>query len=336
MKAVAFTHSKPITEIDALEDFDLPKPEPRHHDLLVEIKAVSVNPVDTKLRLSEEPLGEPRILGFDAAGIVREIGPDVQNFAVGDEVFYAGIPTRPGTNAQFHLVDDRIVGHKPKSLSFAQAAALPLTALTAWEMLFDRFKIPRGQGPKNTLLIVGGAGGVGSIAIQMAAHLTNLNVVATASRPETADWCRALGAHHVVNHAHDMATEFHQFGIPAPCYIFCAVHARQHFKKLTELLAPEGAIGIIESTAAPADITTLLRKCGTLHTEYVFARGILKTQSISAQHHALEEISHLVDNGTLISTMTEHYGTINAVNLQRAHAALESGRVRGKIVLEGF
>ncbi|HQT46994.1 MAG TPA: zinc-binding alcohol dehydrogenase family protein [Acidocella sp.] len=336
MKAVAFIHSKPITEIDALEDFDLPKPEPRHHDLLVEIKAVSVNPVDTKLRLSEEPLGEPRILGFDAAGIVREIGPDVQNFAVGDEVFYAGIPTRPGTNAQFHLVDDRIVGHKPKTLSFPQAAALPLTALTAWEMLFDRFMIPRGQGEKNTLLIVGGAGGVGSIAVQMAAHLTNLTVVATASQPETADWCRALGAHHVVNHTHDMATQFHQFGIPAPDYIFCTAQVRQHFKKLTELLAPEGAIGIIEPTATPADITTLLRKSATLHTEYVFARGILKPHSISAQHHALEEISHLVDNGTLISTMTEHYGTISAANLIRAHAALETGRVRGKIVLEGF
>ena len=336
MKAVAFTHSRPISAIDSLEDFDLPVPVPRHHDLLVEVKAVSVNPVDTKLRLSGEPLGEPRVLGFDAAGIVREIGPDVQHFAVGDEVYYAGVPTRPGTNAEYHLVDDRIVGHKPKSLSFAQAAALPLTTLTAWEMLFDRFHLPRAQGASGTLLIVGGAGGVGSMAIQLAAQLTSYTVVATAARPETADWCRALGAHHVLNHAHDLATQFSQFSLNAPEHIFCVTHQRQHFKKLTELLAPEGAIGIIESDATAMDVSTLIKKSGTLHTEYVFARGILKSSQITAQHRTLEAIAHLVDNGTLKTTMTENYGTINAANLKRAHAALEAGMVRGKIVLEGF
>ena len=311
-------------------------PVPRHHDLLVEVKAVSVNPVDAKLRLSSEPLGEPRVLGFDAAGIVRGIGPEVQNFSIGDEVYYAGVPTRPGTNAEFHLVDDRIVGHKPRSLSFAQAAALPLTALTAWEMLFDRFKIPRDQGAGGTLLIVGGAGGVGSIATQLAAQLTDLTVIATASRPETSDWCFEMGAHHVVNHHHDFATQFAHFGLNAPEYIFCVTHERQHFKKLTELLAPEGAIGIIESNGLPPDISPLIKKCGTLHTEYVFARGILHTPSISHQHRTLEAVAHLVDHGTLKTTMTEHYGTINALNLKRAHAAIESGTVRGKIVLEGF
>jgi NADPH2:quinone reductase len=336
MKAVAFTHSKPITAFDSLEDFDLPVPMPRHHDLLVEVKAVSVNPVDTKIRRAGEPLGEPRVLGFDAAGIVCGIGPEVQNFSVGDEVYYAGIPTRPGTNAEFHLVDDRIAGHKPRTLGFAQAAAMPLTSLTAWEMLFDRFKIPRDQAVGGTLLIVGGAGGVGSMAIQLAAQLTDLTVVATASRPETADWCRELGAHHVINHHHDMAAQFKQLNLLPPEYIFCVTHERLHFKKLTELLAPEGALGIIEGNAGPLDVSALMKKCGTLHTEYMFARGILKTPTISAQHRTLEAIAHLVDNGTLKSTMTENFGTINAANLRRAHEAVEAGSVRGKIVLEGF
>jgi zinc-binding alcohol dehydrogenase family protein len=336
MKAVVFTHSRPITDLDALEDFEFPIPEPRHHDLLVEVRAVSVNPVDTKIRVGGEPLGEKRVLGFDAAGIVRGIGPEVQNFSVGDEVFYAGVPNRHGTNAEYHLVDDRIVGHKPKSIGFAEAAALPLTALTAWEMLFDKFKIPRDQITRGTLLIVGGAGGVGSMAIQMAAQLTDLTVVATASRPETTEWCRTLGAQHVIDHRLDLAAQFDALGLVHPDYIFCVTHQRQHFKKLTELLAPEGAIGIIESNTGPVDIGPLIKKSGTLHTEYVFARGMLKTANISSQHRTLEAIAHLVDNGTLKSTMTENYGVINAANLKRAHAAIESGSVRGKIVLEGF
>jgi NADPH2:quinone reductase len=336
MKAVAFTHSRPITDLDALEDFELPTPTPRHHDLLVEVKAISVNPVDTKLRQTAEPLGEKRVLGFDAAGVVRGIGPDVQNFSIGDEVFYAGVPDRPGTNAEYHLVDDRIVGHKPKTLSFAEAAALPLTALTAWEMLFDRFKIPRDQITRGTLLIVGGAGGVGSMATQLAAQLTDLSVIATASRPETVEWCRAMGANHVLNHHRDLAAQFREYDLLPPDYIFCVTHERLHFKKLTELLLPEGAMGMIESGAGPLDLSSLIKKSGTLHTEYVFARGMLKTPTISAQHRTLEAIAHLVDNGTLKTTMTENFGIINAANLKRAHAALESGTVRGKIVLEGF
>jgi zinc-binding alcohol dehydrogenase family protein len=329
-------HSKPIDDPEALQDFDLPVPVPRHHDLLVEVKAISVNPVDTKLRLSGEPLGEPRVLGFDAAGIVRGIGPDVQNFSIGDEVFYAGVPNRPGTNAEFHLVDDRIVGHKPRSLNFAEAAALPLTALTAWEMLFDRFRIPRDQTIEGTLLIVGGAGGVGSMAIQLAVELTDLTVVATASRPETVEWCRELGAHHVLDHHQDLGAQFLQLGLTAPEYIFCTTHARQHYKKLAELLAPEGALGIIEETTGPIDILPLFHKAASLHTEFMFARGMLHTPTMSAQHRTLEAIAHLVDNGTLRTTMTENYGVINAANLMRAHAALEATSVRGKIVLEGF
>jgi NADPH:quinone reductase len=336
MKAVAFTHSKPVTDPDSLLDLEVAIPVPRHHDLLVEIKAVSINPVDTKIRLGGEPLGEPRVLGFDAAGIVRAIGPEVQNFAVGDEVFYAGVPTRPGTNAEFHLVDHRIVGHKPKTLNFAEAAALPLTSLTAWEMLFDRFRIPRTPDSRGTLLIVGGAGGVGSMATQFAAKLTGLDIIATASRPETTQWCRELGAHHVINHHEDMAAQLTAFGLPAPDHVFCVTNQRMHFKKLTELMAPEGAIGIIESSTGAIDVSTLIRKSGTLHTEYMFARGMLHTATMEEQHLILEAVAHLVDNGTLRTTMTANYGTINAANLKRAHAAIEAGSVRGKIVLEGF
>ncbi len=336
MKAVAFTHARPVTESDALIDIELPVPVPRHHDLLVEVKAVSVNPVDTKIRRVGEPLGEPRVLGFDAAGIVRAIGPEVQNFSVGDEVFYAGVPDRPGTNAEFHLVDDRIVGHKPKSLSFAAAAALPLTSLTAWEMLFDRFRIPRDQPQGGTLLIVGGAGGVGSMATQLAAQLTDMMVIATASRPETEEWCRTMGAHHVVNHQHDLGAQILQAGLAPPDHIFCVTHVKQHFRKLVELLAPEGAMGIIESNTGALDVSPLIHKSATLHTEYMFTRGMLHTPTMSAQHRTLEAIAHLVDNGTLRTTMTENYGPINAANLLRAHAAIESDRVIGKIVLEGF
>jgi NADPH2:quinone reductase len=335
MKAIGFTHSKPVTDPDALVEFDIPVPEARHHDLLVEVKAVSVNPVDTKIRRNDEPLGERRILGFDAAGIVRGLGAEAENFSIGDEVFYAGVPTRPGSNAAFQLVDARIAGHKPKTLSFAEAAALPLTGLTAWEMLFDRFKVPRDQAVPGTILIVGGAGGVGSMAIQLAAQLTDLTVVATASRPETAAWCTGLGAHHVIDHRADMAAQMAELGLAAPEYIFLITHEASHFKAMTSLLAPEGAIGIIES-GPPPDISILMRKCGSLHTEYMFARGILQTATMSAQHRTLEAIAHLVDNGTLKTTMTENFGTINAANLLRAHAVLEAGTARGKIVLEGF
>lgn len=336
MKAVAFTHSKPVTEMDALENIDLPVPVPRHHDLLVEIKAISVNPVDTKIRKSQEPLGEPRVLGYDAAGIVRGIGPEVQNFVVGDEVFYAGVPDRQGTNAEFHLVDDRLVGHKPKTLNFAEAAALPLTALTAWEMLFERFRIPRDQPQGGTLMIVGGAGGVGSMAIQLATKLTDMTVVASASRPKSIDWCRVLGAHYTVSHEHDMADQILKIGLAPPSHIFCATHVKKHFHKLVDLLAPEGSFGIIESNAGELNVSRLIQKSATLHTEYVFTHGLMHTPNMGIQHRTLEAIAHLVDNGTLKTTMTENYGKINAANLLKAHAALEAGTTIGKIVLEGF
>ena len=335
MKAVAFSHSRPITEEDSLVDIELDAPQPRHQDLLVEVKAVSVNPVDVKIRRFGEPLGVPRILGFDAAGIVRGVGTEVTNFGVGDEVYYAGVPNRPGTNSQFHLVDERIVGRKPKTLSFAEAAALPLTGLTAWEMLFERFKIPRDQTVPGVLLIIGGAGGVGSIAIQLAAELTDLTVVATASRPETVEWCKSLGAHHVISHRQDMGKQLAALELGAPDYIFCVTHEEAHWNEIARLIAADGAIGILER-GKPLSISALWEKCVSIHTEYVFARGMQKSRLMSAQHRTLEAIAYLVDNGTLRTTMTENYGAINAANLKRAHAAIETSGVRGKIVLEGF
>lgn len=341
MRAVAFAHSRPIVAEDALFDIELPTPEPQHHDLLVEVKAISVNPVDTKIRRYGDslgygnPLGAPRVLGFDAAGIVRSVGSKVTHFGVGDEVYYVGELDRPGSNAEFQLVDERIAGRKPETLSYPQAAALPLTGLTAWEMLFERFKIPRNQTVSGNLLIVGGAGGVGSMAIQLAAKLTGLSVIATASRPETEEWCKAFGAHHVINHRHDIARQLAALDLAAPDYIFCISHREAHWNDLTRLVAVEGAIGILER-GAPLDISTLMGKSASVHTENVFTRSVHKTHNIDTQHRTLEAIAHLVDNGTLRTTMTEHYGAINATNLKRAHAAIETTAVRGKIVLEGF
>jgi zinc-binding alcohol dehydrogenase family protein len=220
-------------------------------------------------------------------------------------------------------------------LSFAQAAALPLTGLTAWEMFFERFKIPRDQATTGNLLIIGGAGGVGSIAIQLASELTDLTVIATASRPETVEWCKSLGAHHVIDHGKDMAGQIAGLDLPAPDYIFCVTHLEPHWSDVTKLIAVDGAIGILER-GAPLNISALFEKCASIHTEYVFTRGIRQTAKMSVQHRTLEALAHLVDTGVLRTTMTEHYGAINATNLKRAHAAVETGKVRGKIVLEGF
>lgn len=335
MKAVAYTHARPIAAEDALFDTDLPEPAPRRHDLLVEVRAVSVNPVDTKLRRSAEPLGELRVLGFDAAGIVRGVGPQVEHFGIGDEVYYAGSVDRPGSNAEFQLVDERLVARKPVTLSFAEAAALPLTTLTAWEMLFDRFHLPRDRTHHGNLLIVGGAGGVGSMAIQLAAQLTGFTVIATASRAETQAWCRSLGAHHVIDHRHDMARQFQTLKLDPPSHIFCTTHIEQHWRCLCHLLAPEGRIGLIES-CPPLDVGELFSKAGSLHTEYMFARSLHHTPSMREQHSILERVARLVDEGLLRTTMTENLGPINAANLKRAHEAAEAGRARGKIVLEGF
>lgn len=337
MRAIAYQTPQPITAETALVDIELPTPEPLGRDLLVEIKAVSVNPVDTKVRSkAAPPEGEWRVLGFDAAGIVKAVGPDVTLFKPGDAVFYAGSIDRPGTNAEFHLVDERIVGRKPASLDFAAAAALPLTAITAWEMLFDRLKVRDGvSGAANAILIIGGAGGVGSIAVQLARSLTDLTVIATASRPETAAWVKELGAHHVVDHNKPLAAEVEALGIGAPAFVFSTTNTAQHLPAIVETIAPQGRFGLIDDPAT-LDVMPFKRKAVSTHWELMFTRPLFQTPDMIEQHNLLNAVSQLVDDGKIRTTLAETVGTINAENLRKAHAQIESGRTRGKLVLEGF
>jgi zinc-binding alcohol dehydrogenase family protein len=337
VKAVGYKAQGAIDRADALLDVEIEKPAPGGRDLLVEIKAVSVNPVDSKLRTNAPPdKSGLKILGFDAAGVVAAVGPEATLFKPGDEVFYAGSMVRPGTNAQFHLVDERIVGPKPKSLNWAEAAALPLTTITAWEALFERMDIRRPvPGAANAIVIIGGAGGVGSIAIQLARKLTDVTVIATASRPETQGWAKELGAHHVVDHGKPLAAQVAALGIGAPAFAFSTTHTESHLADIVELLAPQGRFGLIDDPKA-LDATLLKRKSLSLHWELMFTRSLFQTADIQAQGDLLAEVSRLVDAGTLRTTLAEHFGTINAANLKRAHALLESNRARGKIVLEGF
>ena len=336
MRAVGYKRSLPIDQIEALIDLQIDKPAPQKRDLLVQVKAVSVNPVDTKVRKrADPPGGEARILGFDATGEVAAVGPDVTLFKAGDEVWYAGSIIRPGTNSEFHLVDERIVGHKPKSLDFAAAAALPLTSITAWEMLFDRFAIAQGGGEGKSLLIVGGAGGVGSIAIQLARMLTRLTVIATASRPETRDWCKKLGAHHVVDHSKPMGEQLKGIGHRFVDYIFGVTESGQHFDTICDVIAPQGRFGLIDDPKS-LDVAKLKGKSASLHWEAMFTRSTFQTDDMDAQHRLLNEVAAMVDKGTIRTTVAENFGKINAANLRRAHAQVESGTTRGKIVLEGF
>jgi NADPH2:quinone reductase len=336
MRAVAYRQSLPITEAEALIDVDLPKPVPQGRDLLVEVRAISVNPVDTKMRVRTQPAsGDVQVLGWDVAGVVVGTGPDATLFKTGDEVFYAGAIDRPGGNSEFHLVDERIVGPKPKSLDFAQAAALPLTSITAWEALFDRLDVRRPVPGTNAILIIGGAGGVGSMAIQLARQLTGLTVIATASRAETIAWCRELGAHHVVDHRQPLAAQVAGLGLGAPGFVLSTTQTAMHFSEVATLIAPQGRFGLIDDPKT-LDVVPIKRKCVSVHWELMFTRSLFGTADMIAQHDLLVEVSKLVDAGTLRTTMADSFGTINAANLKRAHAQLESGTTRGKVVLAGF
>jgi NADPH:quinone reductase len=336
MRAVGYFAPGPITAPDSLRDIELPRPSASGRDLLVEVRAISVNPVDYKVRSSAPaPAGAAKVLGWDAAGVVVEAGPQASLFKVGDEVFYAGSIARPGTNAQFHLVDERIVGHKPRSLGFAQAAALPLTAITAWEALFDRIDIRKPvPGAAPAVLIIGGAGGVGSIAIQLVRALTELTVMATASRPETMAWIKDLGAHHVIDHGKSVAAEVAALGVGAPGLVFSTTHTPDHLKDIVALIAPQGRLALINGE--PLELTPLMSKSVSIHWESMFTRSLLQTADMAEQHVLLDKVAGLVDAGKIRTTIAEHFGVINAENLKRAHAFLESGKARGKIVLEGF
>ncbi|ATU92611.1 zinc-binding alcohol dehydrogenase family protein [Phyllobacterium zundukense] len=337
MRAVAYFEPQPITAETSLVDIDLPKPEARGRDLLVDVKAISVNPVDTKIRAGVKPEpGTSKVLGWDAAGIVAAVGPEAKFFKPGDEVFYAGAVDRPGTNSEFHLVDERIVGKKPSSLDFGAAAALPLTSITAWEALFDRLHVETPVvGAANAIVIIGGAGGVGSIAIQLARKLTNLTVIATASRPETQAWARDLGAHYVMDHSHPIAAQVEALGIGAPGLVFSTTNSDAHLAEIAALLAPQGRFALIDDPKA-LDVMLLKRKSISLHWELMFTRALFKTADMEAQHRILNKVSELVDEGTIKTTLADDFGPINAANLKRAHALIESGRAKGKIVLSGF
>lgn len=336
MRAVAYRHSHPIDHPEALVDVELDKPSPSGRDLLVAVKAVSVNPVDAKVRHRIDPAGSPKVLGWDAAGVVIATGPEASLFKPGDEVFYAGSITRPGTNSEFHLVDERIVGAKPKSLDFAAAAALPLTSITAWELLFDRLEIKRGPGADSrTLLIVGGAGGVGSMAIQLARQLTGVTVIATASRPDTQQWCKDLGAHHVIDHSRPLKPQLEALGIAAVHVVASLTATDQHQADIAELIAPQGRLGLIDDPER-FDLGLFKRKCVSVHWEFMFTRSQFETADITEQHALLNEVSKLVDAGVLRTTLAETMGTICAASLIRAHALIETGKAKGKVVLAGF
>ena len=337
MKAVGYKVPGPISAEAALVDIDLPQPVAAGHDILVEVKAVSVNPVDYKIRGSTPQAdGGWKVLGWDAAGIVREVGPDVTQFAAGDEVYYAGSLIRSGTNAQFHLVDARIVGRKPASLDWAEAAALPLTTLTAWEMMFDRLDVTKPvPGAAPAILIIGGAGGVGSIAIQIARQRTDLTVISTASRPETQEWVKGLGAHHVIDHSRPLAAQINELGIGAPAFVFSTTHTQQHAADIVELIAPQGRFGFIDDPKA-LDVMLFKRKALSIHHELMFTRSLYGTPDMDEQGKILNALAVLVDDGRIRTTLTERLSPINAVNLKTVHALIESGAARGKIVLEGF
>jgi len=337
MRAIGFHVPGRIDRDDALLDLDLPAPVPGPRDLLVRVKALSVNPADTKVRASATPAaGQARIPGWDAAGVVEAVGPEVSLFEVGDEVFYAGDITRPGTYAELHLVDERIVGRKPVSLDWAAAAAMPLTSITAWEVLFDRLAVRAPvPGAARALLVIGGAGGVGSIAIQLARALTDLTVIATASRPETIAWALQMGAHHVIDHRRPLSEEVAALGIGQPGLVLSTTHTDRHIGQIAELIAPQGRFALIDDPQT-LDIVPFKRKSVSAHWEFMFTRSMFGTADMAKQGALLNEVSRLIDAGRIASTMTERRGPISAGALRQVHALIENGTARGKIVLEGW
>ena len=325
MKAVAHTGQ----DIDSLIDIELPKPSPTGRDLLVNVEAVSVNPVDTKQR--KQGTSAPRVLGWDAAGTVVAVGPDVSLFKKGDAVFYAGDVTRAGCDSEFHLVDERIAGRKPRSLDFAQAAAIPLTAITAWEAFFDRLKVRRGA----SLLVIGGAGGVGSIGIQLA-RLAELKVIATASRPETIAWCKELGAQHTINHRQPMRPQIEALGMKHVDYIANFSEVDEHWAAIGDLIAPQGGIVLIVGNKAPLNVDAVRAKSAAICFELMFTRPRFQTPDMIEQHKLLNQVADWLDAGRLKGTLKETLSPINAANLRKAHAKLESGTMIGKLVLAGW
>ncbi|WP_313740663.1 zinc-binding alcohol dehydrogenase family protein [Pseudomonas sp.] len=335
MKAIVFdTPALPIDDARSLYDHTLPTPTPGARDLLVEIKAIAVNPVDTKVR-ARSTSDQPQVLGWDAVGVVRAVGAEVTLFKQGDEVFYAGAIDRPGSYSEYHLVDERIVGHKPRSLDNASAAALPLTSITAWELLFDRLGVQENGGQGQNLLVIGAGGGVGSILVQLARQLTQLTVIGTASRPETQAWVEQLGAHHVIDHSQPFAAQLERLQLGPIDHVISLTHTGNYLPQIVDVLRPQGQLALIDDPEQ-LDIMPLKRKSLSVHWELMFTRSLYHTDDMIEQHRLLERVSTLIDEGVIKTTLGEHFGTIDANNLKRAHALLESGKAKGKIVLEGF
>lgn len=345
MRAVGYRNSLPITDPLALEDLELPAPVAQPHDVVVRVGAVSVNPVDTKVRKNRKPAeGAPQVLGWDAVGVVEAMGAEASRsgrFAVGDRVYYAGAINRPGSNSELHAVDERIIAKAPRTLSDEQAAALPLTSITAYELLFDRLRIPKGGGAGQTLLVVGGAGGVGSILIQLARQLTQVRIVATASRPETQAWCKELGAHAVIDHSagrppeQTLAAQLKAAGLGEVDHVTALTQTQQHYEQIIEALKPQGQLSLIDDMDN-LNAMKLKSKSISLHWELMFTRSLYQTPDLEEQGKLLDEVASLVDAGKLRSTTTGSFGRINAENLRKAHAQLESGTSRGKLVLVGW
>lgn len=268
-------------------------------------------------------------------GVVEAVGAEVNMFAVGDEVWYAGDITRPGSYAEYGLVDERLAARRPRSLTASQAAALPLTTITAWELLFDRLGIAEGGGSGQTLLVIGAGGGVGSILVQLARKLTDLKIVGTASRAESQAWVRELGAHHVIDHGAPLLPQLASVGIAAADHVISLTHTDTYYRQIVELLKPEGQLALIDDPAT-LDAMPLKRKSISLHWEFMFTRSMYRTPDMIRQHALLDRVATMIDEGVLRTTVGEHLGSINAENLRRAHAVIESNKALGKLVLEGF
>lgn len=336
MKAVGFKTSLPITAPDSFIDFETEKPSPSGHELLVKIKAIAVNPVDYKIRQNvakDTILAEPKIIGWDAAGIVEAVGDKVTLFNIGDEVYYAGDITKPGCNAEYQLIDERITAKKPKTLSFEAATAMPLTSLTAWEILFDRMRITTEKDEGKSILIIGGAGGVGSIAIQLAKKVAKLKVIATASRPETVDWCRKMGADVVIDHK-DLVNEVRNAGFQYVDFITDFVDINAYWDSVVELIKPQGHIASITGSANLIALTKLKTKSVSFSWEYMYTRSMFQTDDMIAQHHILNHIADLLDKGVIMNTLTQTLNGLSVENLKKAHAQLESGTTIGKLAIK--
>lgn len=336
MKAIGFKTSLSIEKEDSFIEFETPKPVPGTHDLLIKIEAVSVNPVDFKIRQNsakETFLETPKIIGWDAVGIVEAVGDKVSLFKVGDEVFYAGDLTKQGSNAEYQVIDERIVGKKPKSLTIEQSAVMPLTGLTAWEILFDRIRIDPEKDKGKTILIIGGAGGVGSVAIQLAKKIAGLTVIATASRPESVEWCKQQGADFVVNHK-NLVEEVRNAGFLHVDFILDFVDVNQYWNAIVELIKPQGHVGSISDPKENVNLHDLKRKSASFHWELMFTRSMFQTEDMIEQHYILNKLSSLLENGTIQSTLKTTLNGFSVENFKKAHQLLESGSTIGKIAIK--